>query len=705
MKKNIMKKLLTVILALVLVAGTTGLGTLHAHGVVDPVHNVTQNTYFSTIQGAIDDADAGDVIEVLPGTYSESLAVTVNDLTIRSTMGADSTSISGGTTAVQVEVKDFVLDGFSITATNKAVNILAVTSGDFELKNCVFDGAITGVYVAGEVKDTRMNIVGNTFQGGTNGVYTADSGDGICGTSVLNVEDNKFINQAYYGVCIEYVERNGSVEVTGNTISGSGYAGIYIDEMGYYYEDAPASVTVSDNVLDDCYAGIYLDTINYCTAIIRNNTINNSVDGVYIDYSAYETVTDVRILDNTITVDGDMDSADTGIYVYSAEKSLLISGNTITGYSDVLIDGILLDFIGFEGSEPSEVEITENTISKCESGIYLYDVGDEIEAEVLVADNEVFDTAYGVYIENMDSESAEVDLFDNDIHGNGYGVYLDDMSSIDGDEVALMMIGNMIDENETGIYLEYVYLDQGTPGIVITDNAVVDNGVGLTLQYAYVASNDLIMVQGNNFSGNELYGVQVFDDIGYTAPSKGFFYAPADPDFVLQAQWNWWGDPSGPEHDGNGAAGDEITGPIVYDPWIEELVLTPKDATGFQGKVRTFTAELLDSNGRPVDLPLTILFRITGINDLKDWATLKDGVATFSYTSKTKGTDTVFAGLTFAGALEDDLSPDTSAIWTAAGAEGNPDTGDSNLVWFAVMMSLIGLAGATVTILYRRRFN
>lgn len=48
-----------------------------------PVHNVTQNTYHTTIQSAIDAATAGDVIEVAAGTYEEQLHITTNNLTIR----------------------------------------------------------------------------------------------------------------------------------------------------------------------------------------------------------------------------------------------------------------------------------------------------------------------------------------------------------------------------------------------------------------------------------------------------------------------------------------------------------------------------------------------------------------------------------------------------------------------------------------------
>ncbi|HRO74366.1 MAG TPA: hypothetical protein PK611_11880, partial [Saprospiraceae bacterium] len=43
---------------------------------IGPVHNITQNTYYGTIQAGVDAANANDIIEVAAGTYTE--AVTVN---------------------------------------------------------------------------------------------------------------------------------------------------------------------------------------------------------------------------------------------------------------------------------------------------------------------------------------------------------------------------------------------------------------------------------------------------------------------------------------------------------------------------------------------------------------------------------------------------------------------------------------------------
>jgi hypothetical protein len=48
-----------------------------------PVHNVTQDTYYDTIQEAIDDANEGDVIEVSSGTYIEDVDYLGKSITLR----------------------------------------------------------------------------------------------------------------------------------------------------------------------------------------------------------------------------------------------------------------------------------------------------------------------------------------------------------------------------------------------------------------------------------------------------------------------------------------------------------------------------------------------------------------------------------------------------------------------------------------------
>ena len=88
---------------------------------------------FATIQEAIAASMAGDEIIVAPGTYDGP--ITVNGVTLRSTGGADVTSISGG--GPVVTFGGALLDGFTISggAAAEAGGML-ISSGT--VANCVF---------------------------------------------------------------------------------------------------------------------------------------------------------------------------------------------------------------------------------------------------------------------------------------------------------------------------------------------------------------------------------------------------------------------------------------------------------------------------------------------------------------------------------------------------------------------------------------
>ncbi len=773
-KKHLWKKTLPVLLALLLVAGTTGLGTLAVHGGVGPVHNVTQGTYYATIQGAIDVAQVGDVLEVAPGTYSENVVVDVNDLTLQSTGGADSTTITGGNPGIQVEVDDFVLKGFTVDVSEWGVSVLDMEDGTLGINHCIFENATYAVrfglvtdskiviedndfndiqnggsvffngkinncevnvmnntftdYFRGlvfwnEVIDTQVEVAGNVFTNGTDGVFSGEVGNGVSGTSTISIEDNQFINPSDNGVDIQYLEDGGALTVSNNEFTDAEDCGVDVEYVGYNGPEQLASVTITNNTMTDCNCGVYIYDICYGDVLVEGNTINNPEYGIYIDYSADESTTDVQILDNEIIMDSTSDDCYYGIYVYSAEAVLTISGNTLTGYQGNMAEGIYLEYIGYYGEGPSEVEVSDNIISSCETGINFYDVADDWDAEMMVAGNEIKDCITGFDIENMDSNAADVTILENNIHGNEVGILVEDLYGDDEDPVGLEVMSNVIENNGTGICLESIWLEQSEMALGIFDNQIINNGIGLDMHYVYTASNDLIMVTGNNFSGNESYGVRVYDG----ALPKSIKAEPAYDAFVLQAQWNWWGDATGPEDNGNGALGDAVSGPVVYDPWIQKMVISPENSTGYKGKIRTFTATLLDNKGGKVDLPLSILMKVTGVNDLEEELLLEGGEATYSYTSEKKGVDQVSASVLFASAPVTGLAPEASAEWVVA--ETNDDTNDDandntndedtdnttneikatdtgdagNMVFYAMMAAMMALAGGAGTLMVRRK--
>jgi Thrombospondin type 3 repeat len=113
------------------------------------IHNITEDTYFGTIQGAISylTTSHGDVIEIGPGTYNETIDFLGKLITLRSTGGPAVTIIDGSGLSDSV-VKCFsgeqsatVLDGFTITGGNATSGGGMYNSGSSPtVVNCIFSG-------------------------------------------------------------------------------------------------------------------------------------------------------------------------------------------------------------------------------------------------------------------------------------------------------------------------------------------------------------------------------------------------------------------------------------------------------------------------------------------------------------------------------------------------------------------------------------
>lgn len=125
---------------------------------------------------------------------------------------------------------------------------------------------------------------------------------------------------------------------------------------------------------------------------------------------------------------------------------------------------------------------------------------------------------------------------------------------------------DIIVENNRFIGCSGVGIVLDASGVTITNNDIRDNDVGVDVDRA--ADN---AINQNNIARNKLYGVD--------ATGLG-------PNEEIDATENWWGEPSGPEHDTNpGGFGDEVTDKVLFDPWLGEPVgdtLSAFEITNFE---------------------------------------------------------------------------------------------------------------------------
>ncbi|HQJ50547.1 MAG TPA: right-handed parallel beta-helix repeat-containing protein [Anaerolineae bacterium] len=353
-----------------------------------PVHNVTQNTYYQTIQAAVNAAISGDTITAAAGTYVEYVVINKN-LTLTGAPGAviqkptgdvyyklpdEGTaksfrpillayggSITGGDGAsaatayviqgsgtVNVTISGFRIDGRNAwtgaDSNNFADgvllrNVVGTLSGMTIDKMLFSDNKqfTLGVEVRGD--NSNVTLSGNSItEFGRVGILVA----GNLGTPVAHLTGNN-VSAVYYGPYVTNgIELNyrATGSISGNTVSGATGAGTIWSGACVMLTDAD-NVSIYENDVSDCEVGISVGgraNNGYAARnnVIRDNTVDNCV------YSSIEVNTNSQnttIRNNTITgvaARGGTEEAGIVILEYSNPASgypngVLIEGNSISG--------------------------------------------------------------------------------------------------------------------------------------------------------------------------------------------------------------------------------------------------------------------------------------------------------------------------------------------------------------------------------------
>jgi parallel beta-helix repeat protein len=115
-----------------------------------------------------------------------------------------------------------------------------------------------------------------------------------------------------------------------------------------------------------------------------------------------------------------------------------------------------------------------------------------------------------------------------------------------------------ISDNDLSNSLRYGINIKGQD-VDITGNEIKNNGdVGINID-RHVINTERVTVLCNNISGNTNYGVKV---------------NTANVTEIINAEYNWWGDASGPFHptSNSGGSGNAISDGVDFDPWLSAPV-------------------------------------------------------------------------------------------------------------------------------------
>ena len=387
--------------------------------IVFPVHNITQNTNYFTIQDALNDAHDGDTIQVKKGTYKESINFPSGKVVILESIdGPTLTFIDGLAGSATVNCngsqKGTDIRGFNITHKIGTSGVgVYNTNGWIKLTHCNVGGN-TSSQPGGGIRNEKatMEIEDSNVSGNS----AATSGGGILNDhGTLTIKGNSIVsyNSTDYGggIC----NYHGTLTVQGETHIFKNTA---LRGGGIYNDDGSSTITggsiVYENEATDRHGGgIFVDRGTVTVAggsTISENTSNWGGAGIYC-FDGVLTVTDSTISENETN-----DDSGGGIGIFLGE--LYVTNSTI--YKNFARKGAGV-FIADANFEITGSTISENSASWNGGGIYL-DIGTGIS--VTIGGSSHTDLAnFNTFLNNKKGATISADQHIRDISGDIHGNY------------------------------------------------------------------------------------------------------------------------------------------------------------------------------------------------------------------------------------------------------------------------------------------
>lgn len=527
------------------------------------------------IQGAINSAAIGDIIELGAGTHTVTATINVNkaNLTLRGVTNQTATVVyatnTDNTPVITIASSGITIGGAghgliiqqndvganTVTTGNCAIKIDGSTTGNSTttISNNAMTGtdADCGILINPDLTPANvqggfpsLNITDNTFGittgtwGFRYGIYFYYHMYGAPLNSNLSAFDNTIsitgntMTEIYNGgITFDDDVFKSNVTITGNSITseGNGNDGINFDSN----VTAFSAINVSNNTIDDFDYGIYVSELNNgSTATFAGNTITN-VDTYGIDIDTYQGST-TSITANNISVDteGGSDGIESDTEYAS---TTLIDGNSIIGF----------DSYGIYESYPyagCSVTITNNTIRMADGGGGSYGIYTETDygSHTVVNNNDVrgwdYCGIYESYPEDGSSYTCMTNIVDGrDDSGGDYGIWVDEP----GYASTAIVSGNTVkDFNYSGFYQgSDVYYNSS---LTVTNNTFTGY-LGSLPDYGIYFAGDVYdsstaTVTGNTCTGHDYAGFycdDVYDNSTIHIDNNTFTSGPGGADYGI----------------------------------------------------------------------------------------------------------------------------------------------------------------------------
>ena len=383
------------------------------------------------IQAAVDNASAGDTIQVLPGTYNESVIISKRLDLVGS--GVNATTIEGGGIGdvIHVNCDNVNISGFFINGSGWGNGDAGIEISGSE--NCYIgeNAAMNcpkGIYL----NDSDYNrVVNNSCWDNEHGIYLRlsmhnDIYENQCPSNtdaaiaLFSSHSNKINNNSFSytnqgdGVYVYYSDNN---EVMNNTCSYN------FNSNGIYLYSANSNSIGNNDCSENGECGIYLDQAD--SNIIENNSCmsNNWDYGILIHNSYYNKVLynicnfnyygiRLHFSDYNEVANSTCNSNEYGIYLVYSDHSEVTNNTCKDNY-----DGIRLFYSHHNG-------VKNNTCKSNSNGIYL-----DSSTDNEVVNNTCNENFAGIYLFSSDYNDLERNTCKEN-RWNGIGVSESDSNRI-----------------------------------------------------------------------------------------------------------------------------------------------------------------------------------------------------------------------------------------------------------------------------------